>query len=177
MKITDVIARRLKVRETVGELIPAWPGSMMTFRRGGGGFVEIMTDAGLSGIGPAVDTATVSTAKEILIGANPFDVERHAEKLAHHARGRVYGGAAGYDIALWDLIGKASEQPLVSIFGGGDDAVTPYASLIQLSDPAERADLATGLKEEGWADVRRAVRFPAEKRRALRTLRSVAPVA
>lgn len=122
----------------------------MTFRRGGGSFVEIHTDSGLIGIGPGVDPAVLDAANTILLGANPFDIERHAEQLAHHARGRGYGGAAGFDIALWDLVGKAAEQPLVSIFGGGDTDVVPYASLIRLSEPSERAEMATRLREEGW---------------------------
>jgi L-alanine-DL-glutamate epimerase-like enolase superfamily enzyme len=154
MKIIDVKVRRLRVIETMGELVPAWPGWNMTFRRGGGAFVEIRTDSGLVGIGPGADPESVGAAKEILVGKNPFDVERHAEKLAHYARGRGYGGAAGFDIALWDLIGKASNQSLASIFGGGDAAVTPYASLIQLSEPAERAEMAVRLKEEGWRAIK-----------------------
>lgn len=154
MKITDVRVRRLKVLDTIGELEPAWPGAKMTFRRGGGSFVEISTDTGLTGIGPGADPAAVGPAKDILLGTNPFDVERHAQQLAHYARGRSYGGAAGFDIALWDLIGKASDQPLVSIFGGGDSHVTPYASLIRLSQPAERAATALRLREEGWRAIK-----------------------
>lgn len=150
MKITDIKLRRLRLQENIGELVPAWPGAKMTFRRGGGAFVEIHTDTDLVGLGPAVDPAVIDVAKCILVGANPFDVERHAEQLAHHARGRGYGGAAGFDIALWDLIGKASDQPLVSIFGGGDASVTPYASLIRLSEPDERAEIAARLHDEGW---------------------------
>ena len=154
MKIIDVKVRRLRVLETIGEIVPAWPGSKMTFRRGGGSFVEIATDSGLVGIGPGADPPAVAAAKQILVGENPFEVERHAEKLAHYARGRGYGGAAGFDIALWDLIGKACDQPLLSIFGGGDGQVTPYASLMKLSQPAERADVALRLKEEGWRAIK-----------------------
>ncbi len=154
MKITDIKVRRLKLVETVGELVPAWPGPSMTFRRGGGAFVEISTDEGLVGIGPAADPSLVGRAKELLVGQNPFDIERHAEKLAHYLRGRGYGGAAGFEIAMWDLIGKACDQPLVSIFGGGDDEVIPYASLIRLSEPAQRAEIAARLKEEGWRAIK-----------------------
>ncbi len=154
MKITNVRVRRLKLLETVGEIVPAWPGANMTFRRGGGAFVEIETDAGLRGIGPAVHPSLVEPAKELLVGTNPFHVERHAEKLAHYLRGGGYGGPAGIDIALWDLIGKTSGQSLVSVFGGGDSQVTPYASLIRLSEPSERADIATRLAEEGWRAIK-----------------------
>ena len=174
MKITDIKVRRLKVLETVGELVPAWPGSKMTFRRGGGSFVEITTDEGLVGIGPGADPAMVSPAKELLVGANPFDIERHAERLAHFVRGRGYGGAAGFDIAMWDLIGKACNQPLSSIFGGGDDHVIPYASMIRLSEPAERAEISTRLKEEGWRAIK--LRSHHDRQGGLRSLNGILAV-
>jgi L-alanine-DL-glutamate epimerase-like enolase superfamily enzyme len=154
LKITDIKVRRLCLVEDVGEMIPAWPGNKMAFRRGGGSFVEITTDEGLVGIGPGADASVLETARTHLVGQNPFDIERHAEKLAHYVRGRGYGGAAGFDIALWDIIGKASGQPLVSIFGGGDESVIPYASMVRLSTPEERAETAAQLKSEGWRAIK-----------------------
>ncbi len=154
MKITDIRLRRMKTIESIGEIDPAWPGPIMTFRRGGGAFTEIEIDDGLVGIGPAVDPDTVTAAKNILVGQNPFHVERHNEKLGLYARGRVYGGIAGYDIALWDLIGKVSGQSLSSIFGGGEQKITPYASLVSLGEPSERADLAKSLVEAGWQAIK-----------------------
>lgn len=154
VKITSVTVRKLKLIEDVGELEPAWPGRKMDFRRGGGAFVEITTDDGLTGIGPGADPGLVDAASAQLVGTNPFDIERHAERLAHHVRGRGYNGAAGFDIALWDLIGKASGQPLASIFGGGRESVVPYASMVRLSEPAERADTASQLASEGWRAIK-----------------------
>ena len=135
-------------------MVPAWPGSKMTFRRGGGSFVEITTDEGLVGIGPDADAPVLETARTHLVGQNPFDIERHGEKLAHYVRGRGYGGAAGFGIALWDIIGKASGQSLVSIFGGGDESVIPYASMVRLSTPEKRAETAAQLKSEGWRAIK-----------------------
>ncbi len=126
----------------------------MAFRRGGGSFVEIQTNEGLTGIGPGTDPSLAESAKQHLLGRNPFDIERLAEHLGHYARGRGYNGAAGFDIALWDLIGKASGQPLVSVFGGGDEAVVPYASMIRLSEPTERAEMAGGLQSEGLRAIK-----------------------
>ena len=64
----------MKTIESIGEIDPAWPGPIMTFRRGGGAFTEIEIDDGLVGIGPAVDPDTVTAAKNILVGQNPFHV-------------------------------------------------------------------------------------------------------
>ena len=154
MKITDIQLRRLRVIEDVGTLVPAWPGAAMTFRRGGGAFVEITTDDGLTGIGPGVDPGSIEAARSLLVGENPFAIERHAERLPWFVRGRGYGGPAGYDIALWDLIGKASGQTLREILGGGDDHVVPYASLIVLSEPQERASQAASLVADGWRAIK-----------------------
>ncbi|MCB0093670.1 MAG: mandelate racemase/muconate lactonizing enzyme family protein, partial [Caldilineaceae bacterium] len=54
------------------------------------------------------------------------------------------------DIALWDIIGKACEQPLYKLWGGGKDKVAGYASMVRLSTPDERTDLAVRLADEGW---------------------------
>ncbi|HAA75673.1 TPA: isomerase [Candidatus Latescibacteria bacterium] len=154
MKITDIRVRQLRLIEEVGELVPAWPGRSMTFRRGGGSFVEIRTDDGLVGIGPGPSRGLVEPAKQLLLGENPFHIERHAEKLVHHVRGRGYSGAAGFDVALWNLIGKACDQPLVSVLGGGKSQVVPYASTIRLSEPSERAEMAAALSEAGWQAIK-----------------------
>ena len=154
MKITDIRTRRLKVIETIGEIVPAWPGAAMTFRRGGGGFVEISTDEGITGIGPWVEPGAIQAAKAMLVGENPFAIEVLARRMAHGLRPRNYGGIAGFDIALWDIVGKASGQSLRDVFGGGDDAVTPYASLVRLSEPAERAEMAKSLDGAGWRAIK-----------------------
>ena len=53
MKITSIKLRRLRVIEDVGVLDLAWsPGDQLPVQIGGGAFVEISTDEGLTGIGP-----------------------------------------------------------------------------------------------------------------------------
>ena len=151
LKITDVVSVPLRLVETVGEMEAAWnPGTMWSRTIGGGSFVEVHTDQGLIGIGPGVSPALIPAVKERLLGEDPFDVERHSHVLRYYASGLPYQGTAGIDIALWDLIGKASGQPLYKLWGGGRDKVVPYASLILLSTPEERAEMAVKLMEEGW---------------------------
>jgi len=151
LKITDVVSVPLRLVETVGEMEAAWnPGTMWSRTIGGGSFVEVHTDQGLIGIGPGVSPALIPAVKERLLGEDPFDVERHSHVLRYYSSGLPYQGTAGIDIALWDLIGKASGQPLYKLWGGGRDKVVPYASLILLSTPEERAEMAVKLMEEGW---------------------------
>ena len=155
LKITDVKLIPFKEYRTIGEMEPAWdPGRSRPHDFGAESFVEIHTDQGLIGIGPSVDARLMPAIKEYLLGEDPFDIERHAHVLRYYAWGAAYHGTAGVDIALWDLIGKAADQPLYKIWGGGSDKVIPYASLILLSTPEERAEMAIRLMEEGWKAIK-----------------------
>jgi D-galactarolactone cycloisomerase len=155
LKITDVRLVPLKTVTEVGTLEPAWDlGGRMSFRVGGGRYLEVHTDQGLVGIGPAIDASLLPAVNEQLAGQDPFDVEGHSARLQYYARRRPRRASAGVDIALWDLIGKASGQPLYELWGGGSDKVRVYASTIQLSGPANAASLAAELLEEGWKAVK-----------------------
>lgn len=155
MKITDVKSVPLRVVEEIGSITPAWsPDRPMRVQVGGGSYVEVHTDQGLTGIGPAVSNEFIPAVREYLVGKDPFDVEQHAHALRYYVRGTPYSGTAGIDIALWDLIGKACGQPLYKVWGGGRDRVKPYASMVQLSTPEERAELATALADDGWKAIK-----------------------
>jgi L-alanine-DL-glutamate epimerase-like enolase superfamily enzyme len=155
LKITDVRLVNLRVIREAGSIEPAWnPGSSMRFTVGGGSILELRTDQGLSGIGPGIDAALLPAVKAQLLGKDPFDTEQHAARLRYYAAGASYRGGANVDIALWDLIGKACGQPLYKLFGGAKDRVIPYASMIQLGTPEERARLAAQLTSEGWKAIK-----------------------
>ena len=82
LKITDVRTPSLRTIEEVGALEPAWnPGGSMGFRKGGGSYVEIHTDQGLVGIGPAVDPNLLPAVKSQLVGKDPFEMEGHVAAL------------------------------------------------------------------------------------------------
>lgn len=159
--ITDIKQHRLRTIQEVGSIEPAWnPGSQMHFARGGGAVVEIFTNQGVSGIGPGVHPEVLEAAKAQLIGKDPFDTEQHVASLRYYAAGLPYRGAAGIDIALWDIIGKACGQPLYKLWGGGKDKVPAYASMVRLSTPEERADLAVRLADEGWQAIKLRIHHP-----------------
>ena len=119
MKITDIRAHVMNV--------PAADGQ--TPRRNWI-FVEVETDAGITGIGEATTeyhemavAAQVETAlKPRLLGMDPTDVEQ-VWQLGHRdfwwKRGVVHTSAvSGIDMALWDIIGKAAGQPVFKMLGG-----------------------------------------------------------
>ena len=155
MKITDVKIIPLRLIEEVGRIEPAWnKGGEMAFTRGGGSFTEIHTDEAIVGIGPGMDSSILSDVKEVLIGEDPFEVEKLSQRLKYYVPTLPYRGTAGADMAIWDIIGKASGQPLYRLWGGSKDRMKPYASMILLSTPEERAELASSLKNEGWKAIK-----------------------
>jgi D-galactarolactone cycloisomerase len=155
LRITEGRLVSLRTVREVGSLEPAWdPGGRIGFRVGGGKYLEVHTDQGLVGIGPAIDASLLPTVNEQLAGKDPFEVEAHAGRLHYYARRRTRRGIAGVDIALWDLIGKASGQPLYKLWGGGKEKVPVYASTIRLSTPERTPLLAAELLEEGWKAVK-----------------------
>jgi D-galactarolactone cycloisomerase len=155
VRITEVRLVRLKTVREVGSLEPAWNrGGKMRFRVGGGKYLEVHTDQGLVGLGPAMDASLLPAVNEQLAGRDPFDIEAHADRLRYYGGGRRRRGSASVDIALWDLIGKASGRPLYKLWGGGKERVLAYASTIQLSTPERTALLAAQLLEEGWRAVK-----------------------
>jgi D-galactarolactone cycloisomerase len=155
LTITEVKLVRLKTVKEIGAIEPAWDlGGRMNVVVGGGAYTEVHTDQGIVGIGPAVDPGLLPALKAHLVGKDPFETEQHGATLRYYASGLPYRGTAGVDIALWDIIGKACGQPLYRLWGGSKDRVAAYASMVQLSTPEERADLAARLVDEGWQAIK-----------------------
>ena len=161
VKITDIRILPLKVSKEMGSY-PDWIGNPRTIRIGGGAIVEVQTDQGVSGIGPDMDAALLPAVKNLLVGKDPFDIETHAVRL-YGIQGVGYRGSAGVEIALWDLIGKITGQPLYKLWGGGREKVPAYASMLRLSTPEERAAQAAKMKAEGWQAIKFRSSFPTLK--------------
>lgn len=143
LKITGIRTVRLRTIKELGTLEPAWaPGSRMAFRQGGDVLVEVVTDQGLTGIGPAGNLSRLDAVKSALAGKDPFDIDFPAV------------GGPGVEIAVWDLIGKACGQPLYKLFRAAKDKVPSYASMVQLSSAGERGQLAARLASEGWRAIK-----------------------
>jgi galactonate dehydratase len=120
-------------------------------------FVEVRTDAGLTGLGEATTeyhemavAAQIETElKPRLVGLDPTDVERIWQlgfRDFWWKRGVVHTSAiSGIDQALWDLAGKACGQPVFKLLGGRvRERVRCYA----------RADLGLDTLEEHAAQAR-----------------------
>jgi len=153
--VTDVKIVNLRTVEHVGELEPAWsPGRKMSFDIGGGSYTEVHTDAGITGIGPGMHPMLLDGVKAYLVGKDALEIEQHAVALNYYAQNIHYQGVAGVDMALWDIMGKAANLPLYKLWGGVKDKVIPYASMVVLSTPEERAEQARSLQDGGWKAIK-----------------------
>ncbi len=158
LKITGVRLVPLKVLRETGSMEAAWnPGTVNQYRIGGGTYLEIQTDQGLAGIGPAMDDRSLHNAQKQLIGRDPFDIGELAGPLRYYVGGRA---VSSLEIALWDLAGKASNQPVYKLWGAKKDRVPAYASMIQLSTPEERVRMALQLQSEGWKAIKLRLHYP-----------------
>ncbi len=86
--------------------------------------------------------------EHLFVGQDPLAVERHVavlETITFHA-GRYWP----LEAALWDLAGKAAGKPTAELLGGQLDRVAAYASTGEQRSPAERAESALRLREEGF---------------------------
>ena len=162
LRITDVRLVPLKVSKDLGSY-PDWLGNPRAIKIGGGFITEIRTDQGVTGIGPGnMDPSLLPAVKALLNGADPFDVDLHAQRL-YDIAAAGNRGTAGVEIAIWDLIGKAAGQPLYKLWGGGRDVIPPYASMLRLATPEERTDQAVKMKSQGWKAIKYRGSFPTMK--------------
>ncbi len=147
MKITELEVIRLRGPEASRPVRPAWtPGGSWTQRSAV--LIRVDTDEGIVGWGAMyagdVPSALEGFLKPRLIGADPFALEQHARLF------RNVGGAWGVEIALWDIIGKATGQPLYKLWGGHKDRVPGYASCVELRSGEQRGEDAAARRAEGW---------------------------
>lgn len=93
----------------------------------------------------------------LFLGQDPFAIERHAQildNLQFH-----YGRMWPLEIALWDLMGQISGQPLWRLLGGSRAPVPVYASTGARRPLDERKALARELKALGFPALK--IRFHA----------------
>jgi L-alanine-DL-glutamate epimerase-like enolase superfamily enzyme len=122
--------------------------------------VEVVTDEGLAGVGSAFTSrelvaASMDILKPFLIGERADEPARVSEKLRQHTFWQGRGGAiehaiSGIDIALWDILGKATGQPVGRLLGGRyRDRVRPYASLL-MDEPYALTEHLLAIKGQGF---------------------------
>ena len=125
--------------------------------------VEIRTDEGIVGygevcpLGPAYLPAFAAGARagiaELapgLLGRDPLEVSSINLAMDTAMRGHAYVKSA-IDMACWDILGKATGLPVVTLLGGREgDSVALYRAISQ-STPEAMADNVAGYRDEGYS--------------------------
>lgn len=95
-----------------------------------------------------------------LVGQDASDVEALYEAMQWHVHYVARGGIASFaisavDIALWDLRGRATGQPLWKMAGGASDRCRAYAGGIDLNFPLPKLlDSIRGYLDRGFDGVK-----------------------
>ena len=86
--------------------------------------VRITTDEGIDGIGAGETSKPylkphVLFYKDMILGEDPRDVERVMKRIRRMGAFKPWGTAvSAIEVALWDIAGKASGQPIYRLLGG-----------------------------------------------------------
>lgn len=139
MRIAEIRAHPLAMPIAPGEHKTAW-GEYSSI---GIVLVEIRTTDGIMGYGEALSRKNPRSSAllinelyaPLLLGQDPFLIERHWQTMFRQMSGRAGGVAmeaiSALDIALWDIMGRALGQPVHRLLGGmGRERVACYGSSI-----------------------------------------------
>jgi D-galactarolactone cycloisomerase len=122
--------------------------------------VIVRTEDGLTGIGSVFTNsglvrAALAVMEPLYRGENALEPERVSEKLHQNTFWLGRGGSlthtiSGIDIALWDILGQATGQPVGRLLGGRyRDRVRPYASLL-MDQPEPLAEHLAAIASRGF---------------------------
>jgi L-rhamnonate dehydratase len=182
MKITKVRAKvyqwkgPVKTADTIFatplSLLPFQDDSQAPFRFFSWLVVEIETDAGHTGIGNAGLCPDVckkiidGKLASLLINENPLNTEYLYEKMyrssvAYGRKGAVIAAISALDIALWDIKGKAMNQPVFMLMGGRtkEHIETYYSRLYTRNLDSLQAE-AAHYKAQGFSGMKLRCGYP-----------------
>ena len=122
--------------------------------------VAVYTDEGITGLGSVFTNdhlvgAALEVLKPLYQGENALEPERVSEKLHQNTFWLGRGGSlshaiSGIDIALWDVLGQATSQPVGRLLGGRyRDRVRPYASVL-MEQPQPLAEHLRAIQSKGF---------------------------
>ena len=161
MKVTDV-------KTMVVENEPPYRGGRYLL------FIQVETDEGITGLGERITGNTYSDrlgdlqsqislihelAGLFVVGENPFNIERIWDRMYsarhdfRHPSLQATPVLSGIEIALWDIVGKAVNQPIYNLLGGQyHEKLRAYAYMPEggfRENPERAGEIAEQLLEEG----------------------------
>lgn len=164
MKITNVTATILRLPEISTEADGTQDDLIIT----------VETDEGITGYGE-VDTApyvgkavvdaymshgTCYGLREVLAGRDPFDYEQlwnemWAKTYYYGRFGPAMHVMSGIDMALWDIMGKATGKPVHKLLGGSyTDKVRAYASALMPYTKEGVVELVNDCVHKGYTAIK-----------------------
>jgi|TARA_Y100000310_G_scaffold311069_1_gene357009 2-dehydro-3-deoxyphosphogalactonate aldolase len=137
-------------------------------------FLELLTDEGITGIGERIAGSSYSDhlkdiksqvslieefVGQFVIGQNPLNIELIWDKMygtrhdLRHPSLYATPVISAIDMALWDIVGKAANQPIYNLLGGQyHEKLRAYAYMPSyglIEHPERAGDVAAKLLEEG----------------------------
>ncbi len=137
--------------------------------------LKVETDAGITGWSdietqPHVAHAAVNAPpsgsgyfegiKELAVGEDPFEVERLWDKIYkgtiyYGRRGVAIQALSGFDIACWDIMGKAIGKPIYKLLGGKyRQKIRAYASTLFRPTPEDIEKACEDYIKQGFSAVK-----------------------
>ncbi|MBI4081985.1 MAG: mandelate racemase/muconate lactonizing enzyme family protein [Candidatus Lambdaproteobacteria bacterium] len=133
-------------------------------------FVKVETSEGITGWGEAYtqydrDTAVAAQVTELaryLVGRDPFLIKHFTQAAFDdyaQRRGSLefFCALSGMEAALWDIVGKATGQPVYNLLGGPvRDKIRVYANgwSYHMEQPADYARAAEAVLEKGFTAIK-----------------------
>ena len=133
-------------------------------------FLKLATDEGIVGLGERVSGGVTDLAPQVallehlaeqfVIGENPFHVERIWQRMFASLHDYRHPGMdrtpaiSAIEMALWDIIGKATNQPIYNLLGGQyHEKLRAYAYMPAegvWENPEKAGDIAQKLLADGF---------------------------
>lgn len=113
-------------------------------------FYRLRTDTGVTGFGPFT-----GASPDLAVGRDPTQIE--AFFLEHMSGKRFLSankGAAGLELAMWDILGKAAGLPVHQLLGSYRDRLPVYAATTQLLTAEEHVEQALEMHEQGFKAIK-----------------------
>jgi o-succinylbenzoate synthase len=159
LKITSVDIYKSDI-----ELIEPFRIAIMEIRSAQSVFIKINTDGGIYGWGEAnptwgitgetqsINLAAAPDLARLLLQKDPLNIEermREIDKfLIHNSTVR-----SAFDMALYDIMGKAADLPLYAVLGGGKRSFWTD-NTIGIADPDSMAKKAADYKSQGFQAIK-----------------------
>ncbi|MDD9949246.1 MAG: mandelate racemase/muconate lactonizing enzyme family protein [candidate division Zixibacteria bacterium] len=154
MKITDVKVHLVESWRKTRDIGSPWI------------FVQVHTDEGVTGLGDATNwpggtiiAQSVEELGKLIIGEDPFHIEYLYHRMYYALEqigqtGAVIAAVSGIEIALWDIVGKVTGQPIYNLIGG------PCRDRIRFYSHASNPEECAALAEKGVTAIK--AYFPAD---------------